>query len=608
MHSPIGKRLLAAFLSLAAVASFGLLAGSASAAKAKPISVFPVPGTPVASDKTTFSFRGLKPKNLGKVTIYGSETKRVGHRRLRHSDGRGVSIVPKKSFQPGETVRVFTNKRVMRARNGDFSVRIGRFYGNEVGTNPGDPYPLPTDGLNSRPSLKPPVLDVLVNNQAATAPGMYFSAPRADGLTIYDRNGKVRWHQPTGGGKYPGRNLVDFRTQTYKGKPVLTYYKGSPTTQGFSQVGQFEILNNKYNPIKRFTTGNGYRPDIHEVRLTNRNTALVLAYRGVLWDMTSVGGPEDGKVMDNVVQEIDIQTGAVLFEWHALGNISLRSAEKQIPEDGSVWDYFHVNAASPDGDSILVSGRSQSTLYRIDRKTARVKWRLRGDGIKAWSNNFQMGPGTSFGYEHDVVRLPNGDISLCDNGDANGYGATVNDVSSGLVLRLSTVDGVRRATLVSRFLHPAGETAISQCGMQRQPNGNYVVGWGADKQFTEYTPEGEVVFDATFDTSAVSSYRAYKAQWAGFPQNRPAIFSEANGEGATVWASWNGSTQVTEWKVLTGDSAETLREVATADWADLETRIVVADVDQKVRVVAYDRNGQKLRESALVDVGVRSTG
>ena len=60
--------------------------------------------------------------------------------------------------------------------------------------------------------------------------------------------------------------------------------------------------------------------------------------------------------------------------------------------------------------------------------------------------------------------------------------------------------------------------------------------------------------------------------------------------------------------MLTGDSAETLREVATADWADLETRIVVADVDQKVRVVAYDRNGQKLMESALVDVGVRSTG
>ena len=100
MHSPIGKRLLAAFLSLAAVASFGLLAGSASAAKAKPISVFPVPGTPVASDATTFSFRGLKPKNLGKVAIYRSETKRVGHRR-RCAAQRGRRRPVRPSSGPG---------------------------------------------------------------------------------------------------------------------------------------------------------------------------------------------------------------------------------------------------------------------------------------------------------------------------------------------------------------------------------------------------------------------------------------------------------------------------------------------------------------------------
>lgn len=608
MYSPIGKRFLAVVLSLTAVASFGLLAGSASASKAKPISVFPVPGTPVASDGTTFSFRGLKPKNLGKVRVVGGKTGRVGLRRLRHSDGRGVSVIPKKKFQPGETVRVFTSKGIKRANNGDFSVRIGRFYGNEVGTNPGDPYPVPTDGLNSRPDLKPPVLDVLVNDSDKTAPGMYFSAPRSDGLTIFNRNGKVRWHQPTGAGKFPGRNVVDFRTQTYRGKPVLTYYKGSPTTQGFSQVGQFEILNNRYNPIKRFTTGNGYKPDIHEFRMTDRDTALVLAYRGVLWDMTSVGGPREGKVMDGIIQEIDVATGAVLFEWHALGNVSLKSSEKVIPDDGSVWDYFHVNAAAPDGDSILVNARAQSTVYRIDRKTGRVKWRLRGDGIKPKTNSFQMGPGTSFGYQHDAVRLPNGDISLCDNGVANNYGPTVNAVSSGLVLRLRTVNGVRRASLVSRFLHPAGEASISQCGMQRQPNGNFVVGWGSDKQFTEYTAEGEVVFDATFNGSTVSSYRAYKDQWAGFPQNRPAIYSQADGDGATVWASWNGSTQVSSWRVLTGDSADDLRQVASSNWLDLETEIEVPSVDAKVRVVAYDRDGRKLKESALVDVGVRSKG
>ncbi len=599
MFFPSPKRLGPLALALLTLVALGVSGSPASAAKPKPVSVYPAPKTPVASDETTFSFRGLKPKNLGKVRVVGSKTGRVGNTRLRHSDGKGVSLVPKKSFVPGEVVRVYTKKRIKRVNKGDFWVRIGNFYGNEDEGGPG--LPIPTDGLNSRPDLKPPVLDVVTKTDQ-TAPGMYFYAPRREGMTITDSSGRVRWNQPTGFGS-PGTRINDFRPQTLNGKPVLTYWKGASGVSGFSQIGFFEILNDRYRRIAKFSPGNGYKADGHEFRLTGRNTALVLAYRGVKWDMTSVGGPTDGKVFDNIVQEIDIKTGAVLFEWHALGNIGLRSSEKLIPEDGSVWDYFHVNSAAADGDSILVSGRAASSLYRIDRRSARVKWRLRGDGLKPKTNSFKLGPGTSFGYQHDAYRLPNGNIALFDNGSGNGYGPAVNEESSGLVLKLTTNNGVRRATLVKRYTHPDGVVGASQGGIHRQPDGNFVVGWGQLKRFTEFTPSGEVAFDATFNSSAAPSYRAYKAKWVGFPKDRPAIASEAAEGGATVWASWNGSTKVTSWKVYTGADAGSLSEAGSADWDGLETGISIPTAGAVVQVAALDSQGNELGRSGVANLG-----
>ena len=356
------KRLLSALLALAALASFGLMTASAEAKKPKPVSVFPAPKTPVASDETTFSFRGLKPKNLGKVRIVGAKTGKVGHTRLRHSDGRGVSIVPKRSFQRGEKVRVFTGKRIKLTRKGDFWVRIGRFYGADD-SDPGPGNPPANDGLKSRPELKPPTLDVLVNKPEASD-GKVFFAPKKDGATIADNNGRIRWYRPSGIAT-KGSEYYNFQPQTYKGRPVLTYWLGASGVAGFSQVGAYEILNRKYRKIASITPGNGYAANIHEFELTGRDTALVQAYVGVNYDLTPVGGAKDGKILNNVVQEIDIKTGAVLMEWNALGTVGLKASETSPPEDGGPWDYLHINATKADGNSVLVSGRRTSTIYRV---------------------------------------------------------------------------------------------------------------------------------------------------------------------------------------------------------------------------------------------------
>lgn len=576
---------------------------TAEAAKPKPVYVFPSPRTQVASDHTTFSFRGLKPKNLGKVKVVGSESGVHGGKRLRHSDGRGVSFVPKKPFIPGEKVRVYTNRRIKLTNHGDFWVRIGEFYGSDD-TKAGPGTPLPKDGLHSRPDLKPPKLDVLVSTPKA-APGKIFFAPKQDGLTIADNAGRISWYRPVGFGG-TGNQVLNFQEQTYEGKPVLTYWKGASSATGFSQIGTYEILNDHYNVIKRFQPGNGYEADIHEFALTPRNTALVLSYRGVKADLSKYGGAADGKLLDNVVQEIDLKTGAVLFEWHSIGNVSVGSTDAEPPTDGTSFDYIHLNAIKNDGDSLLVSGRKTSSIYRIDRKTARVKWRLRGDGFKPTTNDFTLGEGTTFAYQHDIERLPNGDISLFDNGSGRGV-PTVNTESSVVVIKLSSDPGEgRKATLVARYKHtPDPIVAGSQGNGDRQENGNFFVGWGDQSQMTEFTPEGDIAFDATFKDSAISSYRAFKSPWEGFPRDRPSIASAAAGAGATVWASWNGAS-VDHWKVLTGSTNSDLTQVGSSPWMNLETEIPVATVGARVKVVAYDSKDKKIGQSGLIPLGDQS--
>ncbi len=599
------KRLRPILAAVAVLFAFGALTASAEAKSKKPVSVFPAPKTPVASDDTTFSFRGVKPKNMGPIEIRDRDGNRIGGKRLAHSDGKGVSFIPNGKFEPGEKVRVKTKKRIKLTKNGDFWVRIGKFYGDDD-SDPGPGKPPANDGLKSRPDLKPPKLDVLVNKPEASS-GKVFFAPKKDGATIADNNGRIRWYRPSGIAS-KGNEFYNFQPQTYKGRPVLTYWLGASGVQGFSQVGAYEILNNKYNRIASFTPGNGYGPNIHEFSLTGRDTALVQAYQGVEYDLTPVGGAKDGKILDNVVQEIDIKTGAVLFEWHAIGNVGLKAAEGAPPEDGSPWDYLHINASKPDGNSILVSGRRTSTIYRINRSTASIRWRLRGDGMKPKTNSFKIAPGAQWGYQHDMERLPNGNISLFDNGaDRPNAGLPViNDESSILVLRLSGKGNNRTASLVKRYTHePDPIIALSQGSARQLENGNWFAGWGQVSQMTEFSPDGEVVWDAIFPDSAVNSYRSFKAPWVGKPKDRPAIASEADGAGATVYASWNGA-EVAEWKVLTGDSAGSLREVGSSAWKNLETMIPVASVDSKVRAVAYDADGKQIGQSGLIDLGKQS--
>ena len=614
MSLAISTRFSLALVALAALLSLGAFAGAAQAKK--PVSVFPAPNSKYASDDTTFSFRGLKPRQLGPVKVIGSKTGRKRITRLRHSDGRGVSVVPKGLFKRGETVRVYTKRRIKLTRNGDFKVRIGQFYGNDDknATPPGGVSPNPP--LKSRPDLRPPDLNVLTPGTEAL-PGKILYAPAQFGTAIADNWGRTSWFRPVSfGGK--GDRVANFQKQKYRGRNVLTYWKGANTTQGFTQLGSYEILNNKYKKIATVSPGNGYKPDIHEFQLTPRNTAIVLAYRGVKADLSKWGGQKNDRVLDNIVQEVDIKTGAVLFEWHALDSIGLGASQIPVaaPTEQNpfpTWDYAHFNAVHWDGKSVLVMARGTNTVYRVNRADARVQWRLRGDGIKPKTSSFKVAEDARFGFAHDVRRTKDGYISLFDNGfqPSAGPGSPplfplVNATSSALVLKLSGKGNSRNASLVKRFTHPANPAAFATGGAQPLSNDGMFVSWGTVPRVTEYNGDGDIVFDATLPPGGFFNYRSSKTPWAGNPTDRPAIASEADGPGAKVYASWNGATKIRTWRVYSGPDSGNLTEVGSSNWKGLETEIAVGAVGAVVQVRAFDSNGTELGRSAVTSIGEQS--
>jgi hypothetical protein len=401
---------------------------------------------------------------------------------------------------------------------------------------------------------------------------------------ILDEDGQPVWFRPLQREEW---DVMDFKVQPYKGEPVLTWWEGFHT--GYGQ-GEYVVADGFYREIRRVRAGNGYIGDHHEFLITPQDTALLTIYNPVRMDLSSLGGPKDGVVLDGIAQEVDIETGEVLFEWHSVDHVGLEESHYEPPEDPGVpFDYFHINSIDIDHDSnLLVSARRTSAIYKIDRITGEVIWRLGGK-----KSDFEMRPGTRTAYQHDARRQLDGTVTIFDNGDLK-----YDEQSYGIVLELDEEE--MTATLMRRYPHPEGRLAGTQGNMQVLPDGNVFIGWGSNPLFSEYSRDGELLFNASFPPE-VESYRAFRFPWSGHPSEDPAVVAETGPDDeVTLYASWNGATEVATWQVLAGPSPERLRPVATAPREGFETAIAVHTAEPYVGVQAKDRSDRVLGTSKAV--------
>ena len=454
----------------------------------------------------------------------------------------------------------------------------------------------------SRPDLTPPRISITRHGPVADSRYIFLNAPYSGpghgGTIILDRHGEFVWFGPN----TAVHHQMNFSVQTYQGSPVLTWYQGL-VTGGFGR-GELIIADSSYKIVHVIQPANGELADFHEFVVTPQDTALITIYRrhsGV--DLRPVGGPSRGHIVSGVVQEIDIATGKLLFEWDSWNG---RHPHVQITESyqlrgvgdggdgtaGRPYNYCHLNSLAIDQDGdLLISARNTCAVYKVSKKTGDIIWRLNGK-----RSDFTMGPGSKFWWQHHVRPHSDGRLSIFDNA-ANG--PTINEKQSrALVLRLDS--HAMRATLERAYTHPRQKLLAGAMGSaQLLASGGMFVGWGTQPHFSEFSADGRLLLDGDIEKGD-SSYRAFSEVWTGNPAEPPAVAARHRNGGAVVFASWNGATQVTSWKVFAGKTQTSLAAVASARRAGFETAIDVQSAGPYFAVQPHDAAGRPLSRSAPV--------
>lgn len=363
----------------------------------------------------------------------------------------------------------------------------------------------------------PPPVTILTSSPFVGHGGDFFISPFGDASTyangpeILDSQGNVVWFNPVP----QGQEASDFRLQTYERQPVLTWWQG--TGLGGLAKGTDYIYNQHFQQIATVNAGNGLSADGHEFLITPWNTALILSYTTATANLTSIGGPSNQTVINGVVQEIDIATGKVLFQWNSADHVPFAQSEQPLPASASTpWDWFHINAVTLDTDgNLLIDARDTWTTYKVDRFSGKIIWQLGGKdssfALQAAPGQVLDSAGEIFAWQHDPQALGDGVYTFFDN---ESSGVPLLPYSRAITVRLNPWSHV--ATLVASENQPEGLSAPSQGNAQTTGARNLVVGWGSLPYFSEFNPFGKLIFNAELP-AGVNTYRAYQFPWPSRP-------------------------------------------------------------------------------------------
>jgi hypothetical protein len=569
----------------------GLLRSSARAdtSPAPPVTISPLPGTPDAAPTTQISFLGVPSSELSQVVVRGSRSGSHDGTLKAYSTGTGASYVLAHAFSPGESVTVTAVVTI----NGEPSTigthfSIGRLF-RAVYPPPGAAPVVDSataQTFASLPHLHPPKVTV-TTPAADSALGDIFLAPKdgapQQGPMIVNPSGQLVWFAPLRNG-FEADNL---RLGQYLGQTVLTYWVGRNGSHGH-QEGVIDNAN--YHTIATVKAGNGLAMDLHEFAVEPNGVAFFTFYEPEHVNADSTGRARHSFVVDSGFQEVDVRTGLVMFEWHAMGHVPISDSHVVAPEATKAWDWFHINSIDIEPDqNIVISSRGTWAVYELDHDTGKINWSLGGS-----DSSFKLGPGVRFAWQHDATLLPDGTVQLFDNEDD----PEVESRSRGEDIALNFTS--HTATLVHQYVSPDRKVlANSQGDVQELSNGDHFVGWGSIGLASEFSPTGGLTFEMSLP-GHIDSYRAFRYPWTAVGQGQPTIAAARSGTGTKVWVSWNGDTEVTQWLVLGGGASGALAPMGTFSRTGFETRIHVNGEPQRVAVRGLDSAGATVGQSVTI--------
>jgi hypothetical protein len=458
----------------------------------------------------------------------------------------------------------------------------------------------PIRAFHSRPDLRPPT--ITVSSAADSDDGYLFLGPwggqtvrgNEPGPLMVDHQAEPVWFNPVTSNQAATHQWgTNFRSWTYRDKPVLGWWEGYVAPGGFGQ-GQGVLVDSSYQEMARVRAANGRQMDLHEFTVTPEGTALFTCFpRVVQADLSSVGGSRQGRLMEPVFQEVDIRTGRLLLEWRGLDHIALN--ESYLPV-GEPFDFLHLNSVKVASDGhLLVSARHTWAIYKVHRRTGQVMWRLGGK-----RSDFDLDKKAKFAWQHDAQQPAGGTISVFDNGSDG----TINTESRSRGLVLNADEVGRTVKVAQEYGHPKPFLSVAMGSVQVLPSGNVLVGWGTEPYLSDFGEDGTLLADAEM-LSGYKSYRSFRLPWKGIPQHAPAIMAKRNAQTGktTVYASWNGATDVASfWQVHAGPSRSSLKRIGVARRRGFETAIPLGSTGGYFAVTALDEDGSRLGRSAVVSV------
>lgn len=466
--------------------------------------------------------------------------------------------------------------------------------GETVKSGPSHPADGVIDKFHSRPDLTPPRIEIDVH-PGDVDPGYVVTdchdGPGQQGPIMLNSSGALTWFRPLSSGATPSLRAFNTRIQRYQGEPVLSWFQGAVVAA--HGQGHYVIVDTRYRPVKEVHAANGYLADLHEFLITGRGTALFTCYGRGVADLSSLGGSARGPYFYGVVQEVEIATGKLLFEWRSDHHVGFDESYLHPNPRGIPWDYFHVNSISidPADGNLVISGRNTWACYKVHRPSGAVLWRLGGK-----KSDFSIQESAHFAFQHDVVAHSHGVFTVFDN--EAGPPAEASS-SRGLYLRVD--ERARHVSLERALTHHPNVLSPSLGSVQPLPGGHTFMGWGTSSYFTEYAADGKVLFDGHF-APGTRSYRAFKSPWVGRPATPPSVAAVLHDKHTVIWASWNGATEVAAWRVLAGSARDSLGRIGVAKRYGFETRIVTGRRHHYVALQALDRENRVLGRSKTVAV------
>lgn len=479
--------------------------------------------------------------------------------------------------------------------------------------------------FRSRPDLAPPQLNITIAATEEASSGYLFVAP----FSSYSNPGNL--HGPRQGGPYIFTDqgelvwlsfgyysiwAANFQAGRVNGKDILFLFEGSHNPGYGHGHGHITFLDSTYETVKELRAGNHKVSDKHEFHIVGEKTGLLQIYQPTPANLRPYGGLDGQQwIVDARFQELDIDSGKVLFEWLSLEHVSPHESVLSVKKGSAgagynssdAWDYFHINSVDKDenGDYLLLA-RHAAALYKIDGRTGEVLWKLGGLNDLT-SLDFEADFTFSFQHHARFVKKEGNKlvILLFDNSahgteDDSKHDVRYNSHSSGKIIEVDT--STWKAHLLFNAVPPDGLLAKSQGSTQVLENGNVLVNWGSAGAVTEFNGDAEPIFHAYLDSidtdKKVQNYRAFKFDWHGFPAEAIAVLSEVSEEDTRVFVSWNGDTETRKWRVyeLRNDKKHLVYETEKTGF---ETSILVKDsLLHTVVVEAYDGKGHLLGTSA----------